>query len=214
MRLHPNKLLVEGVTDQRVIPYLMEHNGVTWPEPPNRPVDIETCGSVDEILKPGFVEAFFKESGLEALGIVVDADGDAAARWDELRTSLGRDFTGLPHEIPAEGLSVVQAGKPRFGVWIMPDNRCEGMLEDLLVRLIPSESTALYDMARNCVGEAKSHPAPFRGVHERKAEVYTWLAWQDPPGLRLHEAVNRRVLDPTRPESSHFVKWFRNLYAL
>ena len=96
----------------------------------------------------------------------------------------------------------------------MPDNRCEGMLEDLLVRLIPSDSTALYELAQDCVGEARSNHAPFRDVHERKAEVYTWLAWQDPPGLRLHEAVNHRVLDPTRPESSHFVAWFRNLYRL
>lgn len=211
---HPNKLLVEGATDKRVIPYLMEHNGVAWPEPPHRPVDIESCGSVDEILRPGFVEAFFKGSQLEALGIVVDADGDAAARWDQLRTSLGRDFAGLPDEIPAEGLRVVDAGKPRFGVWIMPDNRSKGMLEDLLVRLIPSDSAALYEMARECVGEARSNRAPFRDVHERKAEVYTWLAWQDPPGLRLHEAVNHRVLDPTRPESSRFVTWFRDLYRL
>lgn len=211
---HPKKLLVEGETDKRVIPYLMERNGVAWPDVPHRPVDIEPCGSVDEILKPGFVEAFFKESGLEALGIVVDADGDAAARWDQLRMSLRRDFAGLPDEIPAEGLRVVHAGKPRFGVWIMPDNRSEGMLEDLLVRLIPSDSTALYEMARNCVGEARSNRAPFKDVHERKAEVYTWLAWQNPPGLRLHEALNHRVLDPTRPESSHFVTWFRELYRL
>ena len=212
MRFHANKLLVEGETDKRIIPYLMEHNGVTWPKAP--PVFIKPYGGVDEIMKPGVVEAEFKESGLEALGIVVDADGDAAARWDELRTSLGRDFAGLPDEIPAEGLRVVHGGKPRFGVWIMPDNRCEGMLEDLLVRLIPNDATALYEMARKCVGEAKSNRAPFRDVHERKAEVCTWLAWQDPPGLRLHEAVSKRVLDPTRPESSGFVTWFRSLYRL
>ena len=209
---HRNKLLVEGATDKLVIAYLMEQNGVAWPKA--YPVFIKPYGGVDEIMRPRVVEAEFKESGLEALGIVVDADGDAAARWDELRTSLGRDFAGLPDEIPAEGLRVVHAGKPRFGVWIMPDNRSEGMLEDLLVRLIPSDSAALYEMARECVGEARSNHAPFRDVHERKAEVYTWLAWQDPPGLRLHEAVNHRVLDPTRPESSRFVTWFRDLYRL
>ena len=66
----------------------MEHNGVTWPEDP--PVYIESFGSVDEIMKPGVIEAEFKASRLEALGVVVDADGDAAARWDELRVSLGQ----------------------------------------------------------------------------------------------------------------------------
>ena len=130
MRFHANKLLVEGETDKRVIPYLMEHNGVTWPEDP--PVFIKTFGGVDEIMRPGVVEAEFKESRLEALGVVVDANGDAAARWDQLRRSLGREFAGLPDQIPAEGLEVVHAQRPRFGVWIMPDNRCKGMLEDLL----------------------------------------------------------------------------------
>ena len=66
MRFHANKLLVEGKTDQQVIPYLMEHNGVTWPEDP--PVYIESFGSVDEIMKPGVVEAEFKASRLEASG--------------------------------------------------------------------------------------------------------------------------------------------------
>lgn len=83
-------------------------------------------------MRPGVVEAEFKESRLEALGVVVDANGDAAARWDQLRRSLGREFAGLPDQIPAEGLEVVHAQRPRFGVWIMPDNRCKGMLEDLL----------------------------------------------------------------------------------
>ena len=120
----------------------------------------------------------------------------------------------MPERIPAEGLEVAHSGGTRFGVWIMPDNRFEGMLEDLLVRLIPDESSALYKLARNCVAEARSEGAPFRDVHDRKAEVYTWLAWQDPPGLRLHEAVKHRVLDPTRPESEPFVDWFKSLYRL
>ncbi|WP_420449565.1 DUF3226 domain-containing protein [Candidatus Palauibacter sp.] len=210
---HANKLLVEGETDKRVIPYLIEHNGVPWPEK-EPPVFIKPFSGVDEIMRPGVVEAELKESRLEALGIVVDADGDASARWNELKRSLGSEFVGLPDQIPTEGLTVVHCQRPRLGVWIMPDNRCKGMLEDLLVQLIPNDSTALYGLARNCVGEARRNSAPFRNVHERKAEVYTWLAWQDPPGLRLHEAVNHMVLDPRRPESLGFVTWFRNLYRL
>lgn len=153
-----------------------------------------------------------KVPGREAVGVVVDANGDAAARWDELKTRCDSEFAGLPDRIPAEGLHRVHSLGTRFGVWIMPDNRFEGMLEDLLVRLVPDDAGALYEMARNRVATARSHDAPFKDVHERKAEMYTWLAWQDPPGLRLHEAVKHRVLDPTRPESRPFVDWFRRLF--
>ena len=120
----------------------------------------------------------------------------------------------LPDRIPAEGLETVHSVGARFGVWIMPDNRFKGMLEDLLVRLVPDNSSDLYGMAQNCVATARSSEAPFKDVHERKAEIYTWLAWQNPPGLRLHEAVKHRVLDPTRPESRPFVNWFRNLFRV
>ena len=205
---------MEGETDKRVIPYLMEANGVTWPDPPGHPVSIEPYGSVDEVLKPGVIEAELKETGREALGVVVDANGNADARWDQLRAMCDSEFAGLPDRIPAEGLEVAHSVGARFGVWIMPDNRFKGMLEDLLVRLVPDDSSDLYEMARNCVARARRNDAPFRDVHESKAEVYTWLAWQDPPGLRLHEAVKHRVLDPTRPESRPFVNWFRSLFRV
>ena len=145
---------------------------------------------------------------------MVDANGDAGARWDDVRTWCSSEFADLPEQIPAAGLELVHSSGPRFGVWIMPDNRLTGMLEDFLVRLIPDDSRPLYELARNSVAEAKRNDAPFRDVHERKAEIHTWLAWQDPPSLRLHEAVEHAVLDPARAESRTFVNWFRSLFRV
>ena len=213
-RNHPRKLLVEGETDRSVIACLIEANGVSWPEPPDSPVFIEPRGSVDEILKPGVIEGELRASELEALGVVVDANGDTAARWNQLRTCCSSEFAELPDRIPPEGLQIAHAGGARFGVWIMPDNRFTGMLEDWLIRLIPQESRPLYELARNCVAESKRQRAPFKDVHRTKAEIHTWLAWQNPPGLRLHEAVAPAVLDPTGPESRPFVNWFVRLFRL
>ena len=213
-RDHPKRLLVEGETDKSVIPYLMEANGVAWPDPPHSPVFIEPYGSVDEILKPGVIELELAASGLDALGVVVDANGDAGKRWEDVKTWCRSEFADLPEQIPVGGLEAVHADGVRFGVWIMPDNRFTGMLEDFLAQLIPDDSRPLYELARNCVAEARRNRAPFRSVHERKAEIHTWLAWQDPPGLRLHEAVEHPVLDPARAESQPFVNWFKSLFRL
>ena len=212
MAVHPKKLLVEGDTDRRVVPYLMEANGVDWPADP--PVFIASYNGVSKILKPEVIEAEMKASGLEALGVVVDANGDAAARWNQVRTWCGSEFAELPDQIPAEGLQTVHSSGPRFGVWIMPDNRFTGMLEDFLVRLIPDDSRGLYELAQRCVGEASGNGAPFRAVHRTKAEIHTWLAWQDEPAPQLHEAVARQVLKPTRPESHSFASWFRILFQV
>ena len=205
---------MEGETDKSVIPYLMEANGVMWPNPPNHPVFIESYGSVDEILKPEVIAAELRASGLEALGVVVDADGDAAARWQQLRAWCSAEFVELPERIPVEGLEAVHSDGPRFGIWIMPDNQFAGMLEDFLVQLIPDEARDLYQLAQGCVAESQHRGASFRDVHRRKAELHTWLAWQDPPGVRLHEAVDHRALDPSRPESGAFVDWFRHLFRV
>lgn len=184
-RVQPKRLLVEGDTDKRVIPFLMEVNGVAWGTASRPAVYIASYGGIDEMLKAGAIEGELSASGLEALGIVAD-----------------------------EGLRVTHASGPRFGVWIMPDNRSKGMLEDLLVQLVPGESESLFALARRCVGEAADIGAPFKPAQLTKARVHTWLAWQDEPGKSLHQAVHHRVLDPTKAESKPFVRWFRSLFAV
>ena len=207
------KLLVEGATDKRVIPYLMESNGVDWGSPNDPVVLIKPYNGVEELLKPGVVEVELLDSGLEALGVMVDANGDASDRWSRIKTLCDDQFEDLPDRIPQNGLVTVHPETgARFGVWIMPDNRFSGMLEDFLIRLIPEDSRGLYGLAGRCVAEAARSGAPFKDVHKVKAEIHTWLAWQDEPGRQLHEAVHHQVLDPERPESQPFVDWFRRLF--
>ena len=209
------KLLVEGDTDKRVIPFLMEANGVEWQRSGEPVVYIDPYGSVHELLKPGVVEAELRASGLEALGLKVDANGDAFDRWHRIRSLCHDEFEHLPDRIPRGGLEVVHPeSDARFGVWIMPDNRFSGILEGFLIRLIPEDSRSLYELAEKCVAEAAQIGAPFKDVHKAKAGIYTWLAWQDEPGKQLHQAVHHRVLDPERPESQPFVGWFRSLFKV
>ena len=74
----------------------MEENAVPWPFP-NSPAQIESLDGVDEILKPGVVEAYLNTT-VEALGIVVDANGDASARWDQIRAICDGEFVDLPQQ--------------------------------------------------------------------------------------------------------------------
>ena len=205
---------MEGNADKRFIPYLMEANGVTWEVDDQYVVHIEPHGGIDGLLTPGVIGAELRASELEALGVLVDANGDAQQRWHQIKNRIRDQFADLPDEIPENGLNIVHSDGARFGVWIMPDNRFSGMLENFLVQLIPENSRDLFEVAENCVAEAKQHGAPFRDVHRTKAAVHTWLAWQDEPGKQLHQAVDHRVLDPEKPESQPFVNWFRQLFEV
>ncbi|HEY9646069.1 MAG TPA: DUF3226 domain-containing protein, partial [Chroococcidiopsis sp.] len=62
--------------------------------------------------------------------------------------------------------------------------------------------------------ESRNQGATFTDAHRDKANIYTWLAWQNPPGRQLHEAVRERILNPTHPQAQLFVTWFKALYDL
>ena len=179
---------MEGETDKSVIPYLMEANGVAWPDPPRSPVFIEPSGSVDELLQPGVIEIELAASGLEALGVVVDANGDAAGRWDDVKTWCSSEFADLPEQIPAGGLEVVHSDGVRFGVWIMPDNRLTGMLEDFLVQLVPDGSGSCTNWP--------GMPLPRRSATMHRSGMCTRERQRFTRGSR---GRTRRICDCTKP---------------
>ena len=62
--------------------------------------------------------------------------------------------------------------------------------------------------------EAKNIGAPFIENHTDKANIHTWLAWQNPPGPQLHNTVMEKILNPRHPQAQTFINWFENLYNL
>lgn len=211
-RIYPRVLVVEGKDELRVLPQLLELAGIDWPKR-NEPVQIEEQDGIGKILAPGFIETTLKASGVTAVGIVVDADNDPGSRWQRLRARLVAIYPDFPTELPAAGAVHVAADKPRIGVWIMPDNVRTGMLETLLLALRTGD-VALHDHARDATSRARTLGAPFRDTHREKAELHTWLAWQDPPGRQLHEAVRSHRLPPAPHVTDPFVGWFRQLFEI
>jgi hypothetical protein len=207
-------LLVEGDDDWRVIPWLIEPHGIAWGLRENPIVFIKSFDGIESLLKPGAIEMELKTSGLEALGIIVDANDSASERWRRIRERCIKAFPDLPEALPEMGLIVPNAEGLKLGVWLMPDNRLQGMLETYLALLIPDEAEPLWKYANEAVANAKKLGAAFSDVHEEKARIHTWLAWQDPPGRQLHDAVKFHILDPTSAASAPFVAWFRSFFGV
>lgn len=219
MALMPvRRLLVEGDEDLRVIPELIEQaTGLDWGKSKEtRLVDIKPAHGVECLLEPGYIATEYKTARLQALGVVLDADDDPVGRWRRLRSSSGLPFAGeLPEELPGAGLVFAPALGARFGVWLMPDNGQRGMLETFLLTLRPQSSEgSLWQWADEVVEQAQGRGAPFRSTHRDKARCHTFLAWQDPPGRQLHQALKERLLDPRAEGGKAFVAWFRQLYSV
>ena len=145
---------------------------------------------------------------------MVDANDSLNERWGRIRDRCQTAFPELPEVLPAEGLIETNADGLKLGVWLMPDNRSRGMLETFLACLLPAETAPLWEYANEAVAAAKAKGAAVRDAHEDKARIHTWLAWQDPPGRQLHDAVKFGILQPASPMSAPFVAWFRGLFGV
>lgn len=220
--IKPKKLLVEGASEKRVIPELMEKNGVPWTNH-QIPVWIDSHDGYENLVKPGGISGELIASDLTHLGIIVDADDNELLdennkpikRWQSLRNACLSAIPDIPEVLPSTGLIHFTPNNIKFGIWIMPDNQNKGMLETFLAYLVPDQSDNLWQFAKTTVQEAKeNYQASFKEVHRDKANIYTWLAWQNEPGRQLHEAVKEPILNATHPKAQDFVNWFKRLYDL
>jgi hypothetical protein len=207
-------LLVEGKQDVRVIPELIEANGVSWGTRKSPVVYIRDYDGYQKLVDPDVISTELQASGLSVLGIMIDADDNPLGRWQSIRSASLKSIPDIPEDLPEEGLIHITPSGIKFGIWIMPDNKMYGMLETFLTYMIPIGDEALWHFAQEVAQEAKSKGAVFIDPHLDKANIYTWLAWQNPPGRQLHQAIMERILNPNHPNAQRFVTWFRTLYGL
>lgn len=205
-------LIVEGQSDLRVVPFLFERAGVSWPKG-NEPVDVREPGGFDGMVKEGYLGSQWKQSGMAALGIIADADTDPQARWNALRARLLPLRPDVPVSLPTDGLYLAGVNGPSLGVWIMPENGPAGMLESLLLKARGGPAD-VWELATRAVNEARAAGAPWRDPHRHKAELHSWLAWQDPPGRQMHEAARDNLLRPDEPSLMRLTDWFRRVFDI
>ncbi|MEI7844611.1 MAG: DUF3226 domain-containing protein [Chloroflexota bacterium] len=203
----PRKLLVEGKDDLYVVANLCGQNGIAMPET----FFINDKDGIENLLSTLSVE--LNASELQALGILVDADTDIQARWQSIRDILIREGLSVPAQPTPNGTILYTEDKPKVGIWLMPDNQphdgLPGLLEQFVAELIPGDDT-LWPYAQNCVGNIPEQR--FSEVARAKANIHTWLAWQEEPGKPMGTAITARYLDPDSARAQDFISWLRALF--
>jgi hypothetical protein len=199
------KLLVEGRDDQHVIWALCQQFNV------KESFDVIDCEGIANLLKQ--IPQRLKQSGIEVLGIIIDADIDLNARWQSIRDILTVNQFEIPDQLPEEGLIYQNADGITFGVWAMPNNKVNGMLEDFIAFLVPNEDQllliaddVLHDIEnRNCQKYSQNYKA--------KARIHTWLAWQEEPGTPLGQSITKRYLSTDQETCLRLINWLQGLFS-
>ena len=201
-----NFLLVEGKDDEHVFYSLLKHHQVP------RRFEIKNKESINKLLDTLEVELL--SSDLGRLGIIIDADTDVAARWQALRDRLIRSgYSTVPTTPNSNGTIIEEEGRPIIGIWLMPDNKIPGMLENFVSFLIPP-GDSLWPMAEDVIHKVIEKERRFRETYHMKAQLHTWLAWQEQPGTPLGLAITNRYFDANAPHAQQLITWIRQLFNL
>ncbi len=202
-------LLVEGSDDLHVIAALCQKFQI------DENFCIEDCGGISNILKG--LPVRLKGSGeIHTMGIVVDADLDLNYRWSEIREILIKSgkYSLIPAEFPKEGLILFPDNQDdiKIGVWIMPNNVVNGMLEDFISFLIPDSDEMIKPVndALDCIEAQQINK--YAKSHRSKAYIHTWLAWQEDPGTPMGFAITKKYLSTSPQICNSFVEWIKKLY--
>lgn len=201
-------LFVEGEDDKHAIEHLLlrrrMRKEVEW-FPVLKPV-----GSVEELLAT-IEDAVMAGTG-GITGFVPDANGSPTDRWQDVVRELAKTGMMPPSTAPIEGyIGFCDLYRTRVGVWVMPDNRCAGAIEEFLLALI-DPADPLLNHAERASAEALALGAAFPEFARRKAELRAWLAWQENPGFPYGRALARNYFDSDRSAADPFVDWFTRLF--
>ncbi len=157
------------------------------------------------------------------IAIVVDADysqcnGLGFQRTIDKVSEIVRPYAFELDENSVHGICYKNTeGLADFGLWIMPDNQNEGMLEDWIKSCVKESEQELFQQV---VAVVEKIPEPKFSEHSKsKAEVATWLAWQKKPGHGLYHVIKdgflqkEHLLKVDHPLFKELEQWLIKVFA-
>lgn len=199
-----NVLMVEGTNDLHVVKHLRSGTSLDF--------RIDNKGGVENALDLDAIEPLFNEPECRALGIMVDADDDLDARWKQVSDRLVKLGLSVP-DAPEQNGTIIPAQNnddPRVGIWLMPDNRNSGELEDFIKSMIP-EDDPVWPLSEAYINGIPTEHRKFSQGKTLRAQVYAWLAARNRP-LPMGSAITAGDLDRRAPSSVTFLEWLQNLF--
>jgi len=168
-------------------------------------IELKPKGGFEKLVSDLHVE--LTPAYLQRLAVIADADDDPNARWESVKSAIARAGVSGFGQLEGKGAVLDQPSQPVVGIWLMPGNGKQGYLEHLLAEMI-DVGDQLWPYAVACVEGLSAVERRFPSARSKKAEVHTWLAWQESPGARISEAVLRQYVRTNCTAVQDFLSWF------
>ena len=196
--------LVEGQNDKHVVWQICRHH-----------TEIPDFYIADRGNSQGVLDSIVPEALSPArmtLGVLLDMDDDPQSRWDEVAYQLR--LAGIrPPIAPDSAGTIITAGngKPRVGVWLMPNNESSGELEDFVARMIPNGDT-VWPLARGYIDHIAPSDRKFAAGKTLRAQLYSWLAVREDP-RQMGLAIRAKDLETDGELCRQFIDWLSRLFG-
>lgn len=198
------QLLVEGKDDLNVLKALCDATSI--PET----FKVIDCGGVNNLKEKASV--ILKQKGVEVLGIIIDADQDLRTRWESVKNILVNQHFFVPKDLPKDGLILKNDLGVKVGVWIMPNNNFNGMLEDFISLLVPKDDKLMPIVDATLEDIEKKNLNKYKAIHKSKAKIHTWLSWQENPGTPLGAGITKQIVATDSETCTQLVSWLKRLF--
>lgn len=198
------KLLVEGNDDKHVIWALCKQFNV------NETFDVIDCEGIDNLFDQ--IPVRLKQPKIETIGIIIDADSDLQLRWNNLKHLLTAQGFVLPEVLPKSGLIHNELNRISIGIWIMPNNNLDGMLEDFIKFLVPPNDTLFPIINENLNEIERKQLNKYKPIHKSKAIIHSWLSVQEEPGTPMGLSITKRYLTTDDNTCKKLIDWLNDLF--
>lgn len=213
-------LLVEGINDESFFRAVINKHGLNASVVVAAPKSIggnanTKNGAINQlpILLNGLADG-----SKERVGLVVDADfvqfgqGFKATIESVVNMVSPLGYVTPPVHIKNGGMVFQHNdGLPDFGLWVMPNNKDDGIVEDWVKASISPAENELFTQGKKAVAAIKA--PKFQGHRLSKAEVATWLAWQAKPGEGLYYPISEELLvDAKTQPVLGLVSWMKTIF--
>lgn len=228
MKKHiPNVLLVEGSNDKTFFENLCKAYNLHVYVKVSNPLDFPINGAFNS--KRGVIDSLDhllpfledQDSAIQKIAIILDADitgenrggfKETIAQLKEKTSKFGYKET---HKYSNGGVEIPHSDREMnaLGVWIMPNNKSDGTIEDWIKSKIISSETELFNHACHTVKELANKKFSQNSI--TKAEIATWLAWQNQPGRTIAYALKEgeELLDINSQGFIDLIEWLRNFFS-
>lgn len=222
-----HRLFCEGSDDLHVISALLNQRIAPEPFPHDQGQThiVQTAkskpgdrGNADAALRE-FASAL-ENQRLKRIGLVVDRDTPGHRRVETIRTRLS-EIDSLWNEPIREKRTIAGLGETgvivdtpdgrRWGIWLMPDNRSEGALENF-IQTLPLTHRDLGIHAAEATEKARCLDGAFLETQKSKARLHAYLAWTRHPGRPYGDAIRYGHVGAESSAANAFVEWFTELF--